>query len=187
MSNNFPIIILTTFFDAQIVGFFSLSLRVIQTPISVISTSISQVFNQKLSEKYNQGMEIFLFTKNIVKKLLLFEILPLLIFGVFSPYIFSVIFGGIWYEAGIYSRLLIPWFFMTLLVSPISYLPSFLGKQKTAFILSIILVCISTGMLLIGCFMGDIYLALNLFSLSNFFILAYNLKWYFKIAKNLNF
>jgi O-antigen/teichoic acid export membrane protein len=47
--------------------------------------------------------------------------------------LFAFVFGEEWRESGEIAKYLIPWFYVNLLVSPISHLPVLLNKQKSYF------------------------------------------------------
>jgi O-antigen/teichoic acid export membrane protein len=183
LTANLPVMILSSFFSSKAVGYYSLTTRVINGPLSIISTSISQVFNQHITELYNNNYSIHQFSVKLVKRLIVISVIPLLVLIIFSTDLFIIFFGNNWRESGNYTQILSPWFFLGFIVSSISYLPLLKGMQKKALMIEIVSIILRVTALMIGYFQNSIYLALLLFSLIGVFILIYILAWYLKIAK----
>lgn len=183
LSSNLPVMLLTGFFSSKVAGFYSLSLAVVMTPVSLIGNAIGQVFYQRISNAYNNGEKLFPLVTRLIKGLFLIAVIPFFLLFILAPYIFTFIFGQEWKEAGRYTCILIPWVFMVFLVAPLSYLPITLGYQKKAFIIEIIGICTKFLALFIGSYFQKSSIALMLFSLSGFLILAYSFIWIINISK----
>ena len=54
-----PLIFVNKLFSSEIAGFYDLSLKMIAVPFALITASVSQVFLQKASEKYNKKISLF--------------------------------------------------------------------------------------------------------------------------------
>lgn len=139
ISNNLPIYLLESFYSAKITGFYSWSVKIIQGPMGMISSSIQQVFFRKASQLYGEKGDLYSLTKKMYKRLFLIGILPYLIIFIFAQDIFAFVFGEQWRVAGEYTTYLIPWFFVMFLNSPISSLVLILNKQKTYLIFEVLL------------------------------------------------
>lgn len=176
-SLGLPVYIFSSFFNLSVVGFYSLSTKIIFSPLMIISSSSARVYNQEVSVIYNQKGDSYLFTINILKSLLKKIFIPFLLVVFFAPYIFGFVFGEIWREAGVYTQILSPWILLNILVSTVSFIPSLVNKQKKAFIVSIIHVCFVAMALLFGAYYEDIYMALILFVIVQSLILIYNILW----------
>lgn len=103
-----PIILFKAIFSLSVLGFYSLAYRVIVTPLSVVGNSLGQVYYQKASFLFNTDKEeLFLYTRKLFLKLLLFSFLIALLLFNFLPDLFSIIFGHNWKNAGIIAQYLL--------------------------------------------------------------------------------
>ncbi|MBE9157911.1 oligosaccharide flippase family protein [Nodosilinea sp. LEGE 06152] len=140
---------ISTFYSMESLGHYSLAQRVIQLPISLISTPISQVFYQEIAEAHNHRINLWLKCKELIKKLLV-VFLPLLLgIMLLAPVVFSIAFGDKWLKAGIYARILVPWIILSFLASPLSMVPVVLGKQKQFFFIGLAVSILLPGFALV--------------------------------------
>ncbi len=131
------VMLISSFFGVSVLGFYALSLRVLQIPIGIIGSALGQVLYQKFTTLHNEDKNLYPYVKSVVIKLFLIAV-P--IFGILffiTPELFAFVFGEKWRVAGEYSQLLIPYLFMNFLISPISNIPIILGKQKEIFYISL--------------------------------------------------
>lgn len=115
-----PIFILLRFFTESAVGFYSLTVRVIGMPLSLISTSISQVFLSQVSEMHRNNKSYKFIIIKLLKVLALIGLIPLLILFFWGPILFSIIFGKEWIIAGEYARILSIGYYFKFIISPLS-------------------------------------------------------------------
>lgn len=181
------VILISSFFGASILGFYTLSLRALQVPIGIIGSALGQVLYKKFTTLHNEGENLYPYVKSVVLKLFLVAV-PL--FGILffiAPELFSFIFGEKWRVAGKYTQLLIPYLFMNFLISPISHIPIILGEQKKFFYFNIIA---NFGMLLIlfggNIFCYDFITILFIISIFMFLFYIYILLWFKNILKVLS-
>jgi O-antigen/teichoic acid export membrane protein len=183
LSSNLPTFVFSALFGIGIVGFYSLATRIVFAPLGILSNASAKVYNQKISELYNKHEDAYAFTIRFLKSLIKKIILPLIVIVAFAPYIFAFVFGENWREAGIYTQILSPWIILNLLASTISFIPSLLGMQKKAFIVSIFQVFLIAIAISIGGYYNNIYLALFLFCVLNCMVLLYNMNWMIRAVK----
>ncbi|WP_245851267.1 lipopolysaccharide biosynthesis protein [Brachybacterium vulturis] len=100
------------------VGQFNLAWRILQVPIGLINSAISQVFFQKLARVRPGGM-LPLVRFTIIRSLLI-SIVPFGLIYLVAPWLFTFVFGQQWDMAGDFARALTPWLAMQLVTSPIS-------------------------------------------------------------------
>lgn len=119
MSSNIIIYSLSIFFNPLLLGYYYLSQRVLNTPLTIISTSLSSVFFQSVAHAEDKK---YLYTKTFTYSLLINTVLltPLFLFG---AEIFSFIFGSQWQRAGEIGQIL----------SPLLLLSSATGSVSTIF------------------------------------------------------
>ena len=163
-SFQLPFYILSSFFSSNIVGFYSLSLRMVKLPMQTIGQSISQVLIQKIGQG-SKDSDI----KNTVIKLvsILFKIsfFPSLILIFYGGSVFQFVFGDQWFEAGFYVQIMALWMFVWFMASPLGQV--FIVKEKQSFFFkwNLINTITRTIMIFLGGFLGAPRLSILLFSL----------------------
>ena len=168
-SNNLPIILLVSLFDSTITGFFGLAKSITYLPISLIGNSISQVF---YSESANLGKdnpkEIKRLSVNLMKKIAIIAVIPLLILLFFGPILFSFVFGKEWYEAGIYARLLSIKVYFHFIITPIGRVLEIFERQREGLALNIVRLVLVACVFLVSKIVGfSSYITVGLYSISN--------------------
>lgn len=132
------IFIFSFYFDNASVGEFSKALRILLIPLYLVGSSIAQVFYQKASKDYNNGIDISKSLRQIVVNLLKWSVLPLVVFIFISPWLFGFVLGQQWVAAGEYARILSIWIFVKFVTSPIAMIPLIIDKQKIYLLLNLI-------------------------------------------------
>ena len=119
-SNESPIYFFTAFFTLEVVGYYALAHRLFSMPISLIATSVSQVFYKESAELYNQKKSTKLIYFKTLRTLIFISLPIALFLFFFSENLFSIIFGENWIILGRYIKYLVPAFFMRFITSPLS-------------------------------------------------------------------
>ncbi len=182
LSLELPVFMISIFFDAGIIGLYALARRVLSLPLSMIGRSFSQVYLQAASDAYNQGCEelekVYIST---VKKLALIGIAPVII-SLFAPWIFEIVFGPDWVEAGVYLQLMIFWLYFQFINSPISTTYSIINKQEIGlFIILLSIILRFVVMYLFSENAREMILALSL--ATGVFYIIFNFSIYMTIKK----
>lgn len=186
INQNGIIFIITAFYSFGVLGFYSFSMNILRKPLTLIGSSVAQVFYQKASETYNESKDVWKITKRTLFNLSLIA-LPIFIIIVFwGPNLFSLIFGEKWKEAGIYAQILSPWLMLKFITSPISIIPTVLNKQKTFLIIGIGYNLIVPLVLLVISFLNyDIEISLTAVSVTASLYTLGVLYWISKISKGI--
>lgn len=111
-------------------GLFALTHRVLAAPISLLAGSILEVFKRQAVHDFQTLGNCRDAYRYTFKTLLLLGLGPSLILLLFSPELFSLVFGEAWRPAGELARILAPLFFLNFIASPLSYVFFVAGKQK---------------------------------------------------------
>ncbi|MGQ9847189.1 MAG: oligosaccharide flippase family protein, partial [Bacteroidales bacterium] len=186
LQQSLVIFLLSYFFTSEDVGFYSRTFRLLIAPISLIGSSVGQVFFQKASYEYAQRKNIREFVLKNLKMMLWVAIPFLIVISTLAPQIFEWFLGKGWEQAGYFARYISLWLTMSILISPISTIPLIVGKQKQAFLLSLLgnsLIVLSVWAS--GFFFKDIKISLILISLAMFIYFSYVLYWFVKISGRL--
>lgn len=143
-----PVIIIAAVAIGPEAGYLMLAMKVMAIPMGLIGGSIAQVYLGHAPEHYNKG-DLKKYTIQTVKQIAKIAIAPLVVIGVVAPFIFPVVFGSSWIQAGYMLLWMIPWFIMQILSSPVSMSLHITGNQKTALILQVMGLAIRVGGLLL--------------------------------------
>lgn len=135
--------LITTFYTIEILGFYSLTQRIIGIPSRVLGSSFGQVYFQKATEEFQKTGKTLNTFKKTLKKLVLIGI-PIftLLFFISEP-LFELIFGLEWRVAGYYSKLLTPLAFSRFISSALSTTMTIHMKQQLGLLINISLITLS--------------------------------------------
>ncbi len=150
LSSNIPNLLLTKFFGNQYTGFYSLTTRTINLPLSLIGKSVGDVFLSTASKLYReQGecKELFIKTFRI---LAIIPIIPFIVLFFFAEEIFSFVFGENWAVAGTYTKILIPALYLQFISSPLSHMFIIAKKVKIEFFVQWLILPLSILAFVIG-------------------------------------
>lgn len=123
--NGINLILGTTSLAA--LGQYLIAYRTVMVPVTLINSAVSQVFFQKLStiDPGHMTAEVV----RAIKRAIVIGTIPFVILWFIAPWIFPIIFGDGWRDAGFYARALVPWLCMMLITSPISQMFVVTGTQ----------------------------------------------------------
>jgi len=149
-------ILIAKFFTTATLGQFALAWKMVQIPMSLIGSSISQVFFQKVASSKKSDLNL------IVKKFIIqasIVSLPIfLIIYFFSVDIFVLVFGQDWRLAGESASIMSPWLFLNFLTAPLANIFIVLNKQEIVLMISIFYMLIPISILLVLNKFGFIYI-----------------------------
>ncbi len=181
------IFVFALFVDTSTLGEISKAIRILLIPLTLIATSIAQVFYQKASQEFAKGIDISKSLKKIVSSLFLWSLPGFILFLFISPWLFGFVLGKEWTTAGEYARILSFWIFLKFIVSPVTIIPLIINKQRAYFILNLIGNIIMIGSIILPrIFQMEIYHTLMILSISQvLFLLFLYLKVMSMYTKNL--
>jgi len=129
-------ILIAKYYSLSTLGQFSLAWRMVQMPISILSSSMSQVFYQKINGLSNQ--ELYRYTVKFVIQLSITALLPFLLIFIFAQDLFEIFFGEKWTQAGSIASILTPWLYVNFISSPLSIVAMKIGKHEISLITSVV-------------------------------------------------
>lgn len=156
-------ILISKFFSTSLLGSYSLALRIVQLPMNVIGTSISQVVYKEMATCGKH--ELFNLCASTIKKCFLIGITPFLGLYFLSPFIFSIVFGEDWRISGVIVQILAPWLFVNFIASPISTFFLVINKQEVMLAISFVYMLVPLAILYVFK-TSDFLYVLNLLSIS---------------------
>lgn len=139
-STHAPNLLFTALFSSNYTGFYYLTQRVLQAPITLISTSVLDVFKEEASRMYREtGQAKAIYIKTF-KWLLVISILPSIFLFLFVETLFIFFFGSEWALAGVYAQILLPSLTVKFLANPLSFMIYIAEKQKWNLVIMLFLV-----------------------------------------------
>lgn len=171
------------YFTEIIVGGFAFAYRYTRAPLSIITSSIYQVFYQQASKSAANNQDVRPLMRKIQKNLFLMGIIPFFVIVLFAPDLFSFVFSEEYRKAGEIARYLMPWIFMNFLISPISSVTLIFNKQKEAFFITVIDLLFRILAIVLGAVFFDYRFSFIFISVFCTIILIFATIWYYRIAK----
>jgi len=129
-SLQMPTLLFASLYSAQVAGWFGLGQRLISIPSWLVSEAVQQVYlgeSATLLREEPEAFEILFF--KVTGVLVLLSILPALGLATLSSYLFPIIFGSEWAQAGLYAQFLSLAFAGQIVASPLSGTLSILERQ----------------------------------------------------------
>jgi O-antigen/teichoic acid export membrane protein len=124
MAVYLPIIIVSQFTNGELAAYIALGLRILQAPLQVVARAISQTYQPMMLE-WNEAGQLKQESKKLAYRMMMFIIVPLIIYGLLLYKYSGVIFGDDWAYAGNYLILLIPsmaLYYLSLPIIPAAYI-----------------------------------------------------------------
>lgn len=177
------IYLMKIYFTEKVLGGFAFAYRYTRAPLSIITSSIYQVFYEQASKMAAEGNDIRPLMFKIQKNLFLAGIIPFILIFAFTPQLFAFVFSEEYRQAGEIARYLMPWIFMNFLVSPISAITLIFNKQKQALYITIIDFSARILAIVLGGLFFTYAFSFILISIFCTIILIFATIWYYNIAK----
>ncbi|MGZ5183203.1 MAG: lipopolysaccharide biosynthesis protein, partial [Ramlibacter sp.] len=126
-------------------GLFALTQRVLSVPMALIAASIQEVFKREAVHEFESLGHCRHVYRSTFKTLLLLALAPSIILFLFSPHLFSWVFGPDWRRSGELARMLAPLYFLNFIAGPLSYVFFVAGKQKIELLWQVALFLMTVG------------------------------------------
>lgn len=178
LSYNLPFLWLALYFDRAEVGLFALALTFTFRPANLLNTAIEKVYYARTAEGVRQGEPV---GRMISRMLLVVNAiaLPVCILAWFAAEpVFSFCFGGRWAGCGVYVRALLPWIFLSLSATPLTFISNVFSTQRIEFYFYLVLLALRVAAIAIGVSAGGFLLAIRLYAAAGALISASLLMWY---------
>ena len=182
-SINLPFLILIGIFGEIQLGLYSMAFMHLYRPINLFTNSLfTTLFENGASTIRNKKPLLPSLKK--YWKYSCFYILPCFAVAfIFARPAFVIFLGSQWAESSLYFQYLLPWMFMTILVSPVQFVPILFNKQKIALWLEIFHLIFRFGALGIGIYFMNFQIGILLFSLVGLFFTSLNFVWFYRMIK----
>jgi O-antigen/teichoic acid export membrane protein len=114
-------------------GSFSQAYIVLRLPLMFVGEAIGQALFTKLTKLKADQQRILPFVSKLFGGLVLAAILPFSIVTLYGIEIFEFVLGAEWHDAGLYAEVIAWWSMVIFVVSPLSFLPIVLERQRSYF------------------------------------------------------
>jgi O-antigen/teichoic acid export membrane protein len=125
-----PLFIINKIFSEQETGYFDLTRQILLVPMALISSSLSQVLFQRITEKKNAGQSISKEIHRITFILFLFSFLGVALLWFWGPDLFVILFGKQWRISGEIVKVVMIGFAFRFIVATLSIILVGLEKIK---------------------------------------------------------
>jgi O-antigen/teichoic acid export membrane protein len=172
-----PLLIVSALYGDVRAGLLGLTVRVVGVPTVIIGDAIAQVFigESSAARRESKG-SLASMQRYLVVRLLMIGVLPTAVLVVAGPWLFGVLFGPTWTEAGNYARVLALAYLVQFAVNPISATLQLLERQGQSLAWAgVRLVLTTTGPLVCGLVGAPVLLAVATLSLGH--VLGYALMY----------
>lgn len=134
LKNQLPVMLIEGFFGAKMLGYYSVSVKILNIPITLLANALGRVFFQTVSDMARKGQEIGQFTyRNIVKAMKL-AIVPMIMLVAFGDVLVMILFGKDYEMAGAMLQIVSFQNFFTFLMMSSRGITVTLDKQSYAMI-----------------------------------------------------
>lgn len=141
-----PILLIQGIWGTQMLGYYGITVRLLQMPSTLLADAVGRVFFQTTSAMKREGKEIGYYVYNNLIKGMKIAFIPIVFLMAFGDIILVAFFGVEWKMAGDFVRILTLQYFFMFLMMTVQGLSITLEKQNYAMI--------SCGMQIIGYLLG---------------------------------
>jgi len=141
-------ILIARLFSNTLLGQFTLAWQMVQVPVSLLGSSLSQVFFQRISKVDNK--EFYEVIKTFLIKASLLAAPIFILIYIFAVDIFEVVFGSEWIISGELASVMSPWIFLNFLSAPMAHVFIVLNKQEVILKVSIVYMLVPLMILFFG-------------------------------------
>jgi O-antigen/teichoic acid export membrane protein len=126
-----PILIIAAAAMGPEAGFLMLALRVVSMPMTLVGTSVAQVYLTEAAERYRAG-NLAALTRRTMWAMFRTGAPLLLLASIVSPALFPLIFGDPWYRAGVMVVWIAPMCLLQFIASPVIGVLHVTGRLRLA-------------------------------------------------------
>lgn len=182
-SYNLPLLWLALYFDKAEAGLFALALTFCVRPVNVLNSAFERIFYARTMEHVRHRQPVWPDVWRLVGGLSAIALPIVAAAGLFAEPIFGFCFGARWTGCAFYVRCLLPWAFVMLSSSSLSFLASVFNRQRDEFLIFLLLLLLRAAAIYIGIVRHDFHLAVFLFALASAVVSMGLLVWYLCLVR----
>lgn len=146
MREQIPNLLISGLFGDTVLGYFSISQKLLNIPISFIGQSLGKVFYQKLAELRSKGEDLAFFIYRNLTRALKLAFIPMALLAAYGDAAVVMFFGAGYSIGGVIVRIVVFRSFFTFVSACTQGMDIVLGKQKYSLITCLsqtVLICMS--------------------------------------------
>lgn len=136
-----PVQILSNYFGNTVVGYYSITMKLINIPANLISNSLGRVYFKEVSDKQNNGENARAYTLRICKIVMGIFAIPTFIVLILGDWLVPLILGNNWHNSIPYLKIMIVWNLFSIGLNSTAGFTSVIGMQKENIKISIFKLC----------------------------------------------
>lgn len=155
LGTQLPAIFMAAFFGVGEAGLFGLASTMISMPMNLMGLSVAQVYFAEIA-RYGKSMPdaILSLSISVTKRMIAVALAPTMLIIFMGPWLFTVLFGRMWNDAGIYARILGLQVLFQFVSTPIMHCLDVLEKQPFQLLMNIIRVLLLVFVFMISACFG---------------------------------
>jgi O-antigen/teichoic acid export membrane protein len=161
-----PVIQINSYFGAVYAAYFGIAMRIVITPISVLTGTVSQMFLYKVSENKKNGVSSMRITLKSLALLSILGVISSVFCTVLAEPIIVMLLGDRYVMVGESVYWLSPFIFSLITISPLTQVLTVYEKQEYAFYNKLAQLVLSVVAFLLGNVFDSYILGVKVFSLS---------------------
>jgi len=163
-----PVLLVGGLYGIGVAGVFGMAMNMVSIPMVLLGQSVAQVHFAEIS-KYGRcnPKKVYHLSLSIIKNMFFIGILPVAMVFFFGPWLFKIVFGADWLDAGIFARLIAILTLARFISSPIANILNVYEKQWIQIFLNFFLILV-----IIISFLGSRLMGLSPFYSVGVFSLA---------------
>lgn len=138
VKNQAPVFFIRSFFGVEILGYYSVCMRVLNIPVNLLASSIGKVYYQTAAEMKKKGQEVGDFTFRNIKRAMYVAIAPMVVIMSFGDIVCMLFLGNDYVITGNLSRIIVFMTFFQFLMMATQGITIVLEKQQYALISGIV-------------------------------------------------
>ena len=163
VKNQAPVFFIRSFFGVEILGYYSVCMRVLNIPVNLLASSIGKVYYQTAAEMKKKGQEVGDFTFRNIKRAMYVAIAPMVVIMSFGDIVCTLFLGNDYVITGNLSRIIVFMTFFQFLMMATQGITIVLEKQQYALISGIVQIIGYVAGLSIGKYVfSSLYIAVAL-------------------------
>ena len=183
LSAQLPIFILGYYFTLEVVGAYFFTLKIVQVPAIFIGLTFRQVFYQEAAQLKSNLLALKELFKKMIALLSVIMITPMFFLFFYGENLFVIIFGNEWALAGAFASWMFLWYGSNVITGPARSLFLVFEKQKSVFVIDLILFLLRLGSLIAISMYSDSIIVVKWFSIISVIFNLFVIIWWFRFFK----
>lgn len=134
VKNQLPVLLIKRLFGAEVLGYYSVSVKVLNIPITLLANALGRVFFQTISDMKRKGEEIGAFAYRNITKAMKIAVIPMIFLVALGDVFIIILYGQEYRMAGTMLQIVAFQNFFTFLMMSSQGITITLNKQNYAMI-----------------------------------------------------